>query len=164
MATQRIKFPQFTHSEIIKLIYDTNATHTVRYDDCTAIDHGRFVLAWDSTNAADDYPVIAALCSVTQNRHGELSYGVLCEGGYNTSYKHARVIDAEHLPSVVSSGIGLCTIERVGKLVGFFIESNEQAFITVDINGGIYYLKPEDVAYLSDVKFGIVNEEDNGNS
>lgn len=164
MATKKIKFPQYSHSEMLKLIYDRNSTRAVRLDDSEALDRGQFVLAWDSDTAADDYPILGALCSITQKRCGEMSYEVLCEGGYHASYKHARIIESSQLPSVVvlSTKVGRC--ECIGKLVGFFFDSKGKAFVTViDRNNGVIFFEPEEVAYLDDVKFGIVNEEDNGN-
>lgn len=159
-TTKRIKFPQYSHSEMLKLIYDRSATRAVRPSDTNALDNGQFVLAWDSDTAADDYPLIGALCSIAQKRCGEMSYEILCEGGYHANYRHARIIDPQHLPSVVCHETSLIFQECVGKIMGFFFDSNGQALVqVVDKNGSIFYFKPEDVAYLSDVNFGIVKED-----
>lgn len=164
MATKKIKFPQYSHSEMLKLIYDRDATRTVRIDDSGALDKGQFVLAWDNDNAADDYPVVGAICSVTLGRYAEMSYSVLLEGGYKANFKHAQLIHAKHLPSVVSCGCELLGSECVGKLTGFYLDMHDEPFVTVmDRNGGFFIFKPEDIAYLSDVKFGIVMEESDGN-
>lgn len=159
MATKKIKFPQYSHSEMLKLIYDRSATRAVRVDDSDALCKGRFVLAWDSDTAADDYPILGALCSITQKRCEEMSYEVLCEEGYHANYKHARIIETHQLPHVVAlSTEGRC--ECIGKLVGFFFDSKGKAFVTViDRNNGVIFLYPEEVTYLDDVKFGIVKED-----
>ena len=162
MATKRIKFPEYSHSKMLKLIYDRNATRTVQVSDSNAIDDGRFVLAWDSATAADDYPMFGALCSITLSRCREMSYTVLCEGGYHATYKHARIIEPNYLPSVVAIDTSLAR-ECVGKLIGFFFNSDGEALATVvDRSGNLSYFEPEQVAYLDDVKFSIVKEEDNG--
>ena len=164
MATKRIKFPQYSHSEMLKLIYDKSATRAVRVDDIDALNKGQFVLAWDSETAADDYPIIGALCSITHKRCEEMSYEILCEGGYHASYKHARIIETHHLPSVVALSTKRSHCECVGKLVGFFFDSCDRALVTViDRNGCLLFFEPEDVAYLDDVKFGIVKEESDEN-
>lgn len=164
-TTKRIKFPQYSHSEILKLIYDRNATRAVLVDDIQYLDKGQFVIAWDSDTAADDYPLIGALCSITQKRCGEMSYEVICEGGYHASYKHARIIEIQHLPSVVAlSGTRCGRCECIGKLVGFFFDSDGKAFVTVtDRNNGSFFFEPDEVAYLDDVKLGIVKGDGNEN-
>ena len=160
MATKKIKFPQDSHSEMLKLIYDRDATRAVRVDDIQYLDKGQFVIVWDSDTAADDYPLIGALCSITQKRGGEMSYEVICEGGYHASYKHARIIEIHHLPSVVALSTKLGRCECIGKLVGFFFDSADKAFVTVtDRNSGSLFFEPEEVTYLDDVKFGIVKED-----
>lgn len=163
MATKIIKFPHYSHSEILKLIYEPSATREVRVDDSRAINQGHFVFAWDSDTAADDYPVLGVLSSITLKRCDEMSYDVLLEEGYHASYKHARLIDPHHLPSVVSSNTNLCGPECVGKLIGFFFDPRGEAYVTVvDRHDGLFFLKPENIAYLDDVNFGIVKEESNG--
>jgi hypothetical protein len=165
MAIKKIEFPQYSHSEKLRLIYDSDATREVRVDDTRAIDNGHFVLAWDSDNAVEDYPTLGVLCSVTQKRCLEMSYDVLCEEGYHIDFKHARLIDPQYLPFVVSSGTAPCEPKCVGRLVGFFFGQNDEAYVTVvDRNDDFFFLKPENVAYLDDVKFSIVKEEDNGNN
>lgn len=165
MAIMKIKFPQYSHSEKLKLLYDRAATRDVRVDDSRAINQGHFVLAWSSDTAADDYITLGVLCSITQKRCDEMSYDVLCEEGYHMDFKYARLIDPEHLPFVVSSGADLCEPKCVGRLVGFFFDPSGEAYVTViDRNDGLYFLKPKNVAYLDDVKFSIVKEEDDGNN
>lgn len=166
MATTKIKFPQYSHSQMLKLIYDRDATREVRIEDSSPIERGQFVIAWDSDVAADDYPVLGALCSLTLKRYGELSYNVLCEGGYHVDYKHVRIVEPQHLPSVVTLGFGGLrngASASVGKLIGFYFDDNDEPFVTVlDKNGAVNLNKPENIAYLEDVKFGIVKEEADG--
>ena len=162
MAIKKIKFPQYSHAEKLKLIYDRAATRDIRVDDSMAIDQGHFVLAW---NSADNYLTLGVLCSITKKRCCEMSYDVLCEEGYHIDFKHARLIDPQYLPFIVSSGTDLCEPKCIGRLVGFFFDQRGEAYVTVvDRNDGLFFLKPENVAYLDDVKFSIVKENDNENS
>ena len=164
----RIKFPTFTSAEKLKLIFGPKS-HSIDIGDTVAvtnaINNGRFVLAWDKDDAAEDYPTIGALKAVTQSRCGQVSYTVLCEGGYETTYKHALLIDSEELPLVITAKRMLGEFATIGRFIGCFTDFDGNTICTIENeNGrgyGVYYFKPECIAYHSDVKFGIV-EEDNG--
>ena len=170
MATKKIKFPTFSNAEKLKLIFGPKS-RPIEIDDTSAVKdalmNGRFVLVWDKENAADDYPIIGALKAVTQSRCGEVSYTVLCEGGYESTYKHALLIDSEELPLVVTAKRRLFEFATIGRFIGCFTNFDDSTLCTIeDANGceyGLRYFAPECIAYHSDVNFGIV-EEDNGNN
>jgi hypothetical protein len=171
--TKRIKFPTFSSGEKLKLIFGPKS-RPIEIEDTGAVRdalmNGRFVLAWDKENAADDYPIVGALKAVTQSRCGEVSYTVLCEGGYESTYKHALLIDSEELPLVVTAKRMVCDFATIGRFVGCFTDFDGNTFCTIE-NGngrgyGLYYFAPECIAYHSDVNFGIFDsvEGDNGNN
>lgn len=168
--TKRIKFPTFSSAEKLKLIFGPKS-RPIEIEDTSAVRdilmNGRFVLAWDKENAADDYPIIGALKGVTQSRCGEVTYTVLCEGGYESTYNHALLIDSEELPLVVTAKRMICDFATIGRFIGFFTDFNGDTFCTIENDSGrgygIYYFAPECIAYHSDVNFSIV-EEDNGNN
>ena len=168
--TKRIKFPTFTSAEKLKLIFGPKSRSIeIRDTDTIAedINNGRFVLAWDKDNAAEDYPVIGALKAVTQSRCGQVSYTVLCEGGYETTYKHALIISSEELPLVVTTKCLLGGFARIGRFIGYFTDFNGDTFCAVENGNGcghsIYYFTPEHIAYHSDVNFGIVESVEGNN-
>lgn len=168
--TKRIKFPTFSSAEKLKLIFGPKSRPIEIEDTGMVRDilmNGRFVLAWDKENAADDYPIIGALKAVTQSRCGEVSYTVLCEGGYESTYKHALLIDSEELPLVVTAKRMFCDFATIGRFIGCFTNFDGNTLCTIEnANGpgyGYCYFAPKCIAYHSDVNFGI-EEEDNGNS
>lgn len=169
--TKRIKFPTFSSAEKLKLIFGPKS-RPIEIDDTSAVKdalmNGRFVLAWDKDNAADDYPTIGALKAVTQSRCGEVSYTVLCEGGYESTYNHALLIDSEELPLVVTAKRMVCGFATIGRFIGCFTDFDGNTLCTIENNNGrgygLYYFAPECIAYHSDVKFGIAEEDTDGNS
>ena len=170
MAIKKIKFPTFSNGERLKLIFGPKS-RPIEIEDTDAVKdalmNGRFVLAWDKDNAADDYPIIGALKAVTQSRCDEVSYTVLCEGGYETTYRHALLIDSEELPLVVTAKGSIDEFATIGRFIGCFTEFDGNTICTIEnANGrgyGIFHFVPECIAYHSDIKFGIVGEE-NGNT
>jgi hypothetical protein len=168
--TKRIKFPTFSSGEKLKLIFGPKS-RPIEIEDTGAVRdalmNGRFVLAWDKDNAADDYPIVGALKAVTQSRCGEVSYTVLCEGGYESTYKHALLIDSEELPLVVTARRMGCNFATIGRFVGCFNDFDGNTLCTIEndnVRGCLpYAFLPECIAYHSDVNFGIVEGEDGNN-
>lgn len=164
---KRIKFPTFSSAEKLKLIFGSKS-RPIEIDDTSAVKealmNGRFVLAWDKENAADDYPSIGALKAVTQSRCGEISYTVLWECGYEATYKHAALVDESLLPCVVAKRY-VDYQPFLGRLIGCYLDENCDWVCAVKLNrsGIVYFQKAADIAFVKDVNFGIV-EEENGNT
>ena len=163
----KTKYPDFSIAEMRALIVGKGTSpipDTNTYELDNALNYGRFVLCWDG-NPIETVPTIGALVSVTRSRCGQTEYTVRMESGYTVTYKNAKLIDTEVLPMVVSRGTRLCGVKITGHYIGYYEAPDERAMCTITPNtfgdDGVYSVEPENVAFLSDVKFGI-KEGDNG--
>ena len=162
----KTKYPDFSIAEMRALIIGKGTSTISDMDICDvekALDCGRFVLCWDG-NPVEAVPSIGALVSVIRSRCGQIEYKVRTESGYVVTYKNAKLIDAEALPMVVSGGSGPCR-KITGHYIGYYEASDGRGMCAVNPDGlyddGVYSFEPKDVAFLSDVEFGIT-EDDNG--
>lgn len=162
----KTKYPDFSIEEMRALIIGRGASPIVDTDTCAvdrALNSGRFVLCWDDMNPVSAIPSIGALLSVTRSRCAQTEYTVRLEAGYTATYKNAKLIDTEALPMVVCGGKELCGVKMVGYYAGYFKspDGRELCAVTSDKydDGGVYYFEPKDVAFFSDVKFGITEGE-----
>ena len=161
---KKIKFPQFTQAEKLRIIFGPHSTR-LESDDSDIQDKlnaGRFVLAWDGDNPADCYPTVGALRSVTILPHCDTRFTVETDDGVELTYKHAVMIHSEELPTMVVGGEGLMVHPMVGRYIGTFTDPIGHIFCALEITGrGLYYSEPQNLAFHSDVKFGIeIGEKD----
>ena len=161
----KTKYPHFSTAEMRALIVGKGTspisdTDTRELDK--ALNFGCFVLCWDG-NPIEDIPSVGALVSVTRSRCGQTEYKVRAESGYTITYKNAKLIDTEVLPMVVSGGDELCGMKITGRYIGYYEAPDGKEMCTVTPNTfcdeGIYTFEPKNLAFLSDVKFGIVEGE-----
>lgn len=164
----KIKYPDFSLAQMRALILKGSSkllsdldTSLLEVD--SAINDGRFVLCWDDSAPTDAVPTIGALVGVARGRHGLTEFRVHLESGYVATYKNAKMIDTEALPMVVSGGSGPHVVSTTGYYVGQFTAPNGEEFCTVLTSvfdsADKFYIKPENMAFLSDVKFGITEGE-----
>lgn len=163
----KTKYPDFSIAEMRALIVGKGTSPISDTDACEldrVLTYGRFVLCWDG-NPIEEVPSIGALVSVTRSRCGQIEYKVRVESGYTITYKKAKLIDTDALPIVVSGGDGLCGVKITGHYIGYYEAPGEKEMCAVAPNTfhevGIYSFEPKNLAFLSDVKFGIA-EGDNG--
>ena len=161
----KTKYPDFSTAEMRALIVGKGTSpisDTNIYEVDKALNYGRFVLCWNG-NPIDDIPSVGALVSVTRSRCGQTEYEVRMESGYTLTYKNAKLIDTDALPMVVSGGDGLCGIKITGHYIGYYEAPDGKEMCTVTPNTfgdeGIYSFEPKNLAFLSDVKFGITENE-----
>lgn len=161
----KTKYPDFSIAEMRALIVGKGTSPIPDTDACEmdkALNNGRFVLCWDK-NPIEEVPSVGALVSVTHGRCGQTSYTVRTELGYTITYKHAKLIDTEALPMVVSGGDKPGVIKMTGYYIGYFVSPDGKEVCAVTPNrfgdDGVYYFEPKDLAFLSDVKFGITEDE-----
>lgn len=160
----KTKYPNFSIAEMRALIVGKGTSPIPDKDACEmdkALNNGRFVLCWDK-NPIEEVPSIGALVSVTRSRCGETSYTVRTEMGYTITYKHAKLIDTEVLPMVVSGGRPI-SVKMTGYYIGYFEAPDGREMCAVSPNKfddtAPYYFEPKDLAFLSDVEFGITEGE-----
>ena len=163
----KTRYPTFSVAEIRALIVGRGTSPISDTDTCEvdeALNNGRFVICWDG-NPIETIPSVGALVSVTRSSRGQIEYKVRTELGYTVTYKNARLIDTEVLPMLVSGGNGFRGVKMTGYYIGYFEAPDGREMCAVSSNRfddeSVYYFEPKDVAFLSDVKFGIT-EEDNG--
>lgn len=169
MEKIKIKFPQFTQAEKLRLIFGPHSS-AIEGDDSAIqekLNAGRFVLAWDGDNPADCYPTVGALRSVKVLPHHDAHFTIETEDGMELTYKHAVLIHSEELPLMVSGGGSLIGIyPMVGRYVGMFTDPAGRTICVLErISSegcGLCYYEPQNIAFLSDVTFGIEKEEANG--
>lgn len=161
----KTKYPDFSTAEMRALIVGKGTSpisDTNFYEVDKALNYGRFVLCWDG-NPIEDIPSVGTLVSVTRRRCGQIEYEVRLESGYTLTYKNAKLIDIDALPIVVSSGDGLCDVKITGHYIGYYEAPDGKEMCTVTPNTlgdeGIYFFEPKNLAFLSDVKFGITEDE-----
>lgn len=160
----KTKYPDFSIAEMRALIVGKGTSPIPDRDACEmdkALNNGRFVLCWDK-NPIEEVPSVGALVSVTRGRCGQTSYTVRTELGYTITYKHAKLIDTEALPMVVSGG-ELNVVKTTGYYIGYFEAPDGREMCVVSPSRfddeAPYYFEPKDLAFLSDVKFGITEGE-----
>jgi hypothetical protein len=169
MEKTKVKFPRFTQAERLRLIFGPHSS-ALEDDDLADIrrklDEGRFVLAWDDDNPADCFPTLGALRSVKILPHHDAHFTVETEGGMELTYKHAVLIHSEELPLMVSGGGGLFGVHpTVGRYVGMFASPTGQTICALERTEPdhcILHYEPQNIAFLSDVTFGIEKEVANG--
>lgn len=160
----KIKYPDFSLAEMRALIvgHGTSPITDDNRDVDKALNDGRFVLCWDDKSPVEAVPSVGALVSVIRSRCGQTEYRVRLDSGYVANYKNAKLIDIEALPMVVSGGNGLCGVKMTGYYIGYF-KGPDRDFCTVASSRfgdeATYFFEPEDLAFLSDVKFGITEGE-----
>lgn len=167
MENKKVTFPTFTQAQALKITIgpDSKVIDPMDSNIPSYLDNGRFVFAWDSDNPADGYIHIGALRSVTALKHHQAKFGVLLERGYECTFNHVALIYTYELPLVVCSGDELCVPKCVANYIGL-IEDPTGKFICAlerrSCDGyGIYFAEPKNVAFHSDIKFGIELEEAN---
>lgn len=161
----KIKYPDFSLAEMRALIVGHGTSPISDTDTCEvdrALNNGRFVLCWDG-NPIEAVPSVGALVSVIRSRGGQTRYMVRLDSGYIANYENAKLIDTEALPMVVSGGKELCTVRMVGYYTGLFKSPDGKEYCAVTSSRfgdeGEYFFEPKDLAFLSDVKFGITEGE-----
>lgn len=161
----KTKYPTFSVAEMRALIVGKGTSPISDTNTCEvdrALNTGRFVICWDG-NPIETIPSVGALVSVTRSSRGQIQYTVRTESGYTVSYKNARLIDIEALPMLVSGGGGLCGVKMTGYYIGYFKAPDEREMCAVSSSRfgdeSVYYFEPKDVAFLSDVNFGIAEVE-----
>ena len=157
MATKKINFPFLNTRECIREAREGEGVLGVE-----DINRGRFVVVWDKENPEEDCPLIYPLYSMTVKQRGEVNYTVLGENGYQMTFNHAAVIDECALPYVVCRN-GKNSTPCVGRFIGCVKEDTDNWKCCVAPTGSapVSFFKAEEVVYLDDVKFSIM-EEDNG--
>lgn len=159
----KTKYPEFSIAEMRALIVGrgTSPIPDGHNEVNKALDNGRFVLCWDG-NPIETIPSVGALVSVIRHRCGQMEYRVRLVSGYIATYKNAKLIDTEALPMVVSGGKQLCA-NMTGYYVGYFKSPDEKEYCVVTSNrfgdDGLDFFEPKSIAFLSDVKFGIMEDE-----
>lgn len=158
----KIKYPDFSLAEMRTLIVGHGTSHISDTDTREvdrALNNGRFVFCWDG-NPIEAVPSVGALVSVIRSCGGQTRYEVRLDSGYIVNYENAKLIDTEALPLVVCGGKELCT---VGYYTGLFKSPYGKEYCVVTSSRfndkGEYFFEPKDVAFLSDVKFGITEGE-----
>jgi hypothetical protein len=168
MEKTKVKFPQFTQAEKLRLIFGPHSS-ALEGDDSAIqekLNAGRFVLAWDGDNPADCYPIVGALRSVKVLPHHDAHFDVETDDGLELTYKHAVLIHSEELPLMVAGGEGLGVYPMVGRYVGMFTDPAGRTICvlerTLGEGYGLCYYEPQNLAFHSDVTFGIKKEVANG--
>jgi hypothetical protein len=163
----KTKYPTFSLAQMRALIVGHGTSPVSETDTCEvdkALNIGRFVLCWDG-NPVEAVPSVGALVSVIRSRCGKTEYNVRLESGYIAKFENAKLIDAELLPMMVSGGKRLCGVNMTGYYVGYFNYPDGKEYCTLASSRfgdeGTYLFEPDSIAFLSDVKFGIT-EDDNG--
>lgn len=160
MAIKKIKFPFLSTREIIK---EARGGETVigRED----VNRGRFMAVWDKEEPGDDCPLLRPLYSMTLEPHDKIKFTVLTELGYQMTFNHAVVVDECSLPYVVCRK-GKESTFCVGRLIGCSKDDAGKWNCCVAPIGSapVCFCNAEDVVYLDDLKFGITEEEADGNN
>lgn len=161
----KTKYPKFSIAEMRALIVGRGTSPISDMDTCEvdkALHDGRFVLCWDG-NPIEAVPSVGALVSVIRSRCGKMEYNVRLESGYIAKYENAKLIDTEALPMMVSGGDKLCGVKMTGYYVGYFMSPDGKEYCTLTASRfgdeGMYFFEPDSVAFMSDVKFGITEGE-----
>jgi len=167
MENKKVKFPTFTQAQALKTIFGPHSKVIDPMDSDTPsyLNNGRFVFAWDSDNPADGYIHIGALRSVTALPHGQAKFGVWLDGGYDCTFNHVALIYTEELPLVVCGGEGFCVPKCVAHYIGLFENPNGDIVCALERRScdgyGIHFAEPKNVAFHSDINFGIEVKEAN---
>ena len=167
MENKKVTFPTFTQAEALKIIVGphSNIIEPMDSDIPSYLNNGRFVFAWDSDNPADGFIHIGALRSVTALKHHQAKFSVWMENGYECTFNHVALIHTEELPLVVCGGEGICVPKCVANYIGLIEDPNGKFICALERHScdgyGIQFAEPKNVAFHSDIKFGIEVKEDN---
>ena len=167
MENKKVTFPTFTQAQALKIILGqpSSIIGPMDSDVPSYLNRGRFVFAWDSDNPADGYIHIGALRSVTALSHHQTKFGVWLENGYECTFNHVALIHTEELPLVVCGGEGLCVPNCVANYIGLIEDPNGKFICALERRScdgyGIQFAEPKNVAFHSNIKFGIELEEAN---